>query len=86
MTARTESDTDAVPEWNGQEAQVVRRVPGGPVLVRGPVRLIADDGREVVCDRFVVAVCRCRLSSIHPLCDTSHRELRRPRTPPDACR
>ncbi|MGW4481385.1 CDGSH iron-sulfur domain-containing protein [Rhodococcus triatomae] len=45
--------------------------------MRGPVRMTGDDGRVVVSDRVVVAVCRCRLSSIHPLCDTSHRALRK---------
>jgi hypothetical protein len=48
-------------------------VPGGPVLVEGPVELIADDGTSIVCDRFVVAVCACRRSKRYPLCDTSHR-------------
>ncbi|MFD4293277.1 CDGSH iron-sulfur domain-containing protein [Rhodococcus sp. NPDC058532] len=66
---------DDPPEWNSPEAEVLRRVPGGPVLVRGPVRITTDDGRVVVADRFVVAVCRCLRSSIHPLCDTSHRAL-----------
>ncbi|EME22086.1 iron-binding zinc finger protein, CDGSH type [Rhodococcus triatomae BKS 15-14] len=70
-------DPESVPEWNGPEAHVIRRVPGGPALVRGPVRMTGDDGRVVVSDRVVVAVCRCRLSSIHPLCDTSHRALRK---------
>ncbi|MFD1813629.1 CDGSH iron-sulfur domain-containing protein [Rhodococcus gannanensis] len=45
--------------------------------MRGPVRMTGTDGRVVVSDRVVVAVCRCRLSSIHPLCDTSHRALLR---------
>ncbi|MGW0041877.1 CDGSH iron-sulfur domain-containing protein [Rhodococcus sp. NPDC003348] len=65
------------PAWDSPAAQLVRRVPGGPALVRGPVRLTRPDGQVIVCERFVVAVCRCRRSTIFPLCDTSHRSLRR---------
>jgi CDGSH-type Zn-finger protein len=59
----------------------VRVVPGGPVLVEGPVELTTPDGETVYSDRFVVAVCACRRSKRFPLCDTSHR--RRVRTNPE---
>ncbi len=62
------------------DARTVRLVPGGPMLVEGPVRIVGEDGTEVTSDRFVVAVCRCHRSGIYPLCDTSHR--RSARTPP----
>lgn len=55
------------------DARTVRLVPGGPMLVEGPVRIVAEDGTDVISDRFVVAVCRCHRSGIYPLCDTSHR-------------
>lgn len=61
------------PEWDSPGVERVRRVRGGPVLVRGPVRITSPDGRIVTSDRFVVAVCMCRRSGIYPLCDTSHR-------------
>lgn len=48
-------------------------VPGGPLLVEGPVRLVLEDGTTVDSDRFVVAVCACRRSKNYPFCDTSHR-------------
>lgn len=48
-------------------------VPGGPMLVEGPVELALDDGTTVCSDRFVVAVCACRRSKRYPFCDTSHR-------------
>ena len=59
------------------ERQVVRVVPGGPILVAGPVE-VEYDGGTVYSDRFVVAICACRRSRIYPLCDTSHRTRRRP--------
>lgn len=52
----------------------VRVVRDGPVLVEGPVELVADDGTTVHSERFVVAVCTCRRSKRFPLCDTSHRK------------
>ncbi|MCT2587672.1 CDGSH iron-sulfur domain-containing protein [Actinophytocola gossypii] len=52
----------------------VRVAPDGPVLVEGPVELVGADGKTVVADRFVVAVCTCRRSKRYPLCDTSHRK------------
>lgn len=52
-------------------------VPGGPVLVEGPVELVTGDGTTLYCDRFMVAVCACRRSRRYPLCDTSHRRVRR---------
>ncbi|MEU8633982.1 CDGSH iron-sulfur domain-containing protein [Amycolatopsis sp. NPDC048633] len=55
-------------------------VPGGPVLVEGPVELCTPDGEVVRSDRFVVAVCACRRSKRFPFCDTSHRK--RVRTQP----
>ncbi|MEU4253657.1 CDGSH iron-sulfur domain-containing protein [Amycolatopsis sp. NPDC026612] len=56
-------------------------VPGGPVLVEGPVELSTPEGELVRSDRFVVAVCACRRSKRFPFCDTSHRK--RVRTQPD---
>ncbi|XRQ15195.1 CDGSH iron-sulfur domain-containing protein [Actinomadura welshii] len=63
-------------------ARRVRIVPGGPVLVEGPVEVELDDGRTVVSDRFLVALCACRRSRSYPFCDTSHR--RRVRAARDA--
>ncbi|WP_433232740.1 CDGSH iron-sulfur domain-containing protein [Actinomadura formosensis] len=59
----------------------VRMMPGGPVLVEGPVEVVLEDGSTVVSDRWLVALCTCRRSRSYPFCDTSHR--RRVRTAPD---
>ena len=48
-------------------------VPGGPVLVHGPVEVELPDGQVVASDRPVVALCTCRRSRRMPWCDTSHR-------------
>jgi CDGSH-type Zn-finger protein len=59
------------------EPRVVRVVPGGPVMVEGPVRIEMPDGAVVESDRFMVAICACRRSKNYPLCDTSHRRRAR---------
>jgi CDGSH-type Zn-finger protein len=51
----------------------VRVVPGGPIMVQGPVNIELPDGDVVCSERFMVAICTCRRSKIYPLCDTSHR-------------
>ncbi|MEU5993711.1 CDGSH iron-sulfur domain-containing protein [Spirillospora sp. NPDC047418] len=56
-------------------------VPGGPILVEGPVEVVLEDGSTAVSDRWLVALCACRRSRSYPFCDTSHR--RRARTSPD---
>lgn len=52
-------------------------VPGGPLLVEGPLEVVLPDGTVRICDRPVVALCACRRSRRHPFCDTSHRHRRR---------
>ena len=45
----------------------------GPLLVRGPVKFVDQDGEEIAIDRKVVALCRCGKSRIKPLCDGTHK-------------
>lgn len=52
----------------------------GPLLVQGPVRIVAPDGRELpVPSRKdgspaqVVVLCRCGGSATKPFCDGSHK-------------
>jgi CDGSH-type Zn-finger protein len=62
----------------------VTPVPGGPVLVEGPVEVELPDGTLVRCDRPVVALCTCRRTRRPPFCDTSHRPQVRPAGGADA--
>ena len=45
----------------------------GPLLVRGPVKLVDQDGRPIDVGRATVALCRCGRSRIKPFCDGTHR-------------
>nr|WP_311765516.1 CDGSH iron-sulfur domain-containing protein [Streptomyces zingiberis] len=58
----------------------VRQVPGGPMLVEGPVEVVMEDGTVARSDRFTVALCTCRRSRSRPWCDTSHRRRTRSST------
>lgn len=60
-----------------RDVRRVTPVPGGPVLVEGPVEVELPDGTLVRSDRPVVALCTCRRSRRAPFCDTSHRDRTR---------
>lgn len=45
----------------------------GPLLVRGPVRIADQEGKEISIEREVVALCRCGKSRSRPLCDGTHK-------------
>jgi CDGSH-type Zn-finger protein len=48
----------------------------GPLLVRGPFRLLDQDGHEIEAGRDTVALCRCGKSRLRPFCDGSHKLVR----------
>jgi CDGSH-type Zn-finger protein len=48
----------------------------GPLLVRGPFRLVDQDGNTIDNERDVVALCRCGKSRIRPFCDGTHKLIR----------
>ena len=51
----------------------VRITGGGPILMRGEVKIIHKDGTEEVKNN--VALCRCGQSTNKPFCDGSHRKF-----------
>lgn len=73
--------TDAPPETvpasplasaAGPAPTVITVYPNGPLLVRGPFTLQGPDQQPIDPHRKVVALCRCGLSRIKPLCDGTH--------------
>ena len=56
-----------------QEVAIVRVTPEGPLLVRGPLRLLDEQGNEVAIRRKVNALCRCGRSAAQPFCDGTHK-------------
>ena len=62
----------------------------GPLLVRGPFRILDQDGNPIDAGRETVALCRCGKSRLRPFCDGSaqaralqgaERRRARPRQP-----
>lgn len=55
--------------------------PRGPLLVRGDVELVDDDGERIEQTRTTLALCRCGSSATKPFCDGSHKLTRFGRPP-----
>jgi CDGSH-type Zn-finger protein len=51
----------------------VRVTLDGPILVRGPIRVLDEGGNEVPMRRRVNAFCRCGRSTSQPFCDGTHK-------------
>src|SRR3989442_8659375 len=63
--------------------------PNGPLLVQGPVRILAPDGTELAVPprkdgrpAEVVVLCRCGGSATKPFCDGTHKRIGFCDTPP----
>ncbi|HLM26133.1 MAG TPA: CDGSH iron-sulfur domain-containing protein [Thermoleophilaceae bacterium] len=48
----------------------------GPLLVRGPFRIVDQNGEEIEVGRETVALCRCGRSRLRPFCDGTHKLTR----------
>jgi CDGSH-type Zn-finger protein len=48
----------------------------GPLLVRGPFKIVDQDGNEIEIGRRTVALCRCGKSRMRPFCDGTHQVIR----------
>jgi CDGSH-type Zn-finger protein len=58
------------------DAAVITPYRDGPLLIRGPFRLLDQDGREIEVRRKTIALCRCGKSRTRPFCDGSHKLVR----------
>jgi CDGSH-type Zn-finger protein len=47
----------------------------GPLLVRGPVTLVDQDGHEIEVHQKTIALCRCGRSARKPFCDGMHKAV-----------
>jgi CDGSH-type Zn-finger protein len=48
----------------------------GPLLVRGPFRLVDQHGNVIETGRDTIALCRCGKSRLRPFCDGTHNLIR----------
>ena len=58
------------------QAAVITPYRDGPLIVRGPFRLVDQDGQEIETQRSTIALCRCGRSKIKPFCDGTHKQGR----------
>ena len=72
MTAAASGQTSTVPE----DATTITPYRDGPLVVRGPFKMLDQDGREIAVDRRTVALCRCGKSRLRPFCDGTHKLVR----------
>ena len=56
-----------------QEPCILRVTAEGPLLVRGQIHLLDEQGNEVRIRRRVNAICRCGRSASQPFCDGTHK-------------
>lgn len=75
FTATGECASAAAPAaWTEAAPLEVTPAPDGPLLLSGPVEVIAGSGRTI--DRGVkFALCRCGNSANKPFCDGTHRTI-----------
>lgn len=45
----------------------------GPLLIRGPFRMVDQEGQEIEVGHKTVALCRCGKSRLRPFCDGTHK-------------
>jgi uncharacterized Fe-S cluster protein YjdI len=67
----------ALPDEQPDEPTTIELRPGGPLYVRGRIRLIGPSGKTIT-EEARVALCRCGASRNKPFCDNTHRLLDRP--------
>ena len=61
------------PAGEAAEPAVITPYRDGPLLVRGPFRLVDQDGSEIEVERSTIALCRCGKSKLRPFCDGTHK-------------
>lgn len=63
---------DGGPQEEAADEVTVEPRPDGPLFLRGPVKIVGEDG-TVVREDTRVALCRCGGSANKPFCDGTHR-------------
>jgi hypothetical protein len=73
MTAPDEARVAARQDAAVPDAPRIVACPDGPILVRGDVEIVDDQGVPVPRRRRTVALCRCGGTTIPPYCDGTHK-------------
>lgn len=62
------------PALRAKDAVVITPYRDGPLLIRGPFRLLDSSGAPIPNTRTPVALCRCGRSRTKPFCDGTHKQ------------
>lgn len=73
--AVAESDAGAENDAPTNEPVSITVCHKGPLLVRGGVDLLDDEGNRIGSGRKTIALCRCGHSARKPFCDGSHKKV-----------
>ena len=63
----------AVTRNEGLEPLTISPYRDGPLIVRGPFRIVDGAGEVIEAGRRTIALCRCGRSRLKPFCDGSHQ-------------
>jgi CDGSH-type Zn-finger protein len=77
--------SESAPRPRPDAAATITPYRDGPLLVRGPFRMLDQDGNAIDVEREIVALCRCGKSRLRPFCDGTHKlvRFRAPSAPED---
>jgi CDGSH-type Zn-finger protein len=67
--------TDRGPVGRRAGTPTIVPCPDGPILVRGDVQIVDENGDPLPRRRATVALCRCGASAIKPYCDGTHKAI-----------
>jgi CDGSH-type Zn-finger protein len=56
-----------------KDAVLITPYRDGPLLIRGPIKLVGPDGEVLQSTRDPVALWRCGKSRLKPFCDGTHK-------------
>jgi len=54
---------------------IIQPSKNGPLLVKGPFQLTDADGKAILTNGEMVALCRCGQSATKPFCDGAHKKI-----------
>jgi CDGSH-type Zn-finger protein len=58
---------------SGDRPATIQVIENGPLLVRGSLTILDEQGEEIGTRRSTLAICRCGRSRIQPFCDGTHQ-------------
>jgi hypothetical protein len=71
----SQSDQSARTPLRDKDSVVITAYRDGPLIVRGPFRLLDAGSQPLENARAPTALCRCGKSRLKPFCDGTHKQI-----------